>query len=75
MVNFSKRTTKVLGLGFTFRPTLKLPKQDDLKSQFNAFCCSVHLNTYIFNSERSIDKDDYYPRLYIRSDWDPQDLI
>ena len=75
-VNFPKRATEVLGLGFKFRPTLKPPKQDDLKSQFNAFCRSVRLNT-LFSSERSIDKDDYNPRLYVRSDWDPprSDLV
>ena len=75
-VNFSKRATEVLGLGFKFRPTLKPPKQDDLKSQFNAFCRSVRLNT-LFTSERSIDKDDYNPRLYVKSDWNPprSDLV
>ena len=46
-VNFSKRATEVLGLGFKFRPTLKPPKQDDLKSQSNAFCHSVRLNTHL----------------------------
>ena len=75
-VNFSKRATEVLGLGFKFCPTLKPPKQDDLKSQFNAFCRSVRLNT-LFSSEGSIGKDDYNPRLYVRSDWDPprSDLV
>ena len=75
-VNFSKRATEVLGLGFKFRPTVKNPKQDDLKSQFNTVCRSVHLNT-LFSSEGSIDKDDCNPRLYVRSDWDPprSDLV
>ena len=62
-VNFSKRATEVLGLGFKFRPTLKPPKQDDLESQLNTFCRSVRLNT-LFSSEcTSIDKDAYNPRL------------
>ena len=65
----------VLGSDFKFHQTLKLPKQDDLNSQFNVFFLGVDLNTLICG-ECSINKDDYSPWLYIRLDWDrAQDLI
>ena len=65
-VTLTPDQSQTLGLGLTFRPTLRPPAARVFDHQIQDFCRSVHLH-YKFGDQT--DDPDFNPKLYVKTGW------